>query len=145
MTQLPTPAEILAAQVACAEAWAESRLRNGIDRMKLIYQAFPHAVDGGSAKSGLRLTWIEEQNAIGIADAGGFLTLVGDEGNGEGGDAFIARTMQQLFLLLHLESTSPGAVRELITGVPRPKTLDTSQVPKISEKKSKLTLSDLGL
>jgi len=138
MTSLPTPAETLVAQAACAKAWEESRLRNGIDRMKLIYKAFPHAVNNGSAKSGLRLTWIEEQNAFGVADTGGFLTLLGDED-----ETTPEQTLQQLFHLLSLEAGSPGAVRELITGVPRPKSLETSQVPKIPEKK--LTLEDLGL
>lgn len=132
MTPFLTPAETLAAQEACAEAWGESRQRNGIDRLKLIYKAFPHAVTSGSAKSGLRLTWLEEFNAFGVADSGGFLTLLDD------GDI-----LQQLFHLLSLESKNAGAVRELVTGVARPELLETSQVPKISEKK--LTLSDLDI
>lgn len=138
MTSLPTPAEVLVAQEVCALAWEESRLRNGVDRMKAIYRAFPHSVNGGSARGSLRLLWIEEYNAFGVCDTGGFLTLLGDE---EDSDA--ARTMQQLFQLLSMEAKSPGAVRELITGVPRPKLLEPSQVSKISEKK--LTLGDLGL
>ncbi len=138
MTSFPTPSETIAAQEACAQAWEESRLRNGIDRMKAIYRAFPHSVNTGSARGGLRLLWIEEYSAFGVCDSGGFLTLLGDEE-----DSNAARILQQLFHLLSLESKSPGAVRELITGVLRPQSLETSQVPKISEKK--LTLGDLGL
>ncbi len=138
MTPFLTPSETIAAQEACAQAWEESRLRNGVDRMKAIYRAFPHSVNTRSAKGGLRLLWIEEYNAFGVCDSGGFLTLLGDEE-----DSNPARIMQHLFLLLSMEAKSPGAVRELITGVPRPKLLEPSQVPKISEKK--LTLGDLGL
>ncbi len=124
-------AEVLAAQDACTKAWEESRLRNGIDRMKLIYKAFPYAVNGGG--SGLRLTWVEEFNGLGLADSGGFLTLIDD------GDI-----LQQLFHLLSLESRTPGAVRALITGVPLPeRALEDPQVPKILEKK--LSLKDLDL
>ncbi len=134
MTPISTPAETLAAQTACAEAWSASRERNGIDRLKLIHKAFPHSVNCSNAPGGLRLTWLEQYSGLGIADSGGFLTLIDD------GDI-----LQQLFHLLSLEATSPGAVRELITGEKRPKTLDTSQVPKITERKGKLSLSDLGL
>lgn len=132
MTPFPTENEVIAAQEACAHAWQESRQRNGIDRLKLIYKAFPHSVNFASAKGGLRLAWLEEFNAFGVADCGGFLTLLDD------GDI-----LQQLFHLLSLESRGPGAVRELITGVPRPKLLETPQVPKIPEKK--LSLYDLGI
>ena len=134
MTPIPTSTETIAAQATCAEAWEASRERNGIDRLKLIYKAFPHFINAGSCLGGLRIMWLEQYNGLAISDTGGFLTLI-DEGD----------TLQQLFHLLSLEATTPGAVRELITGVPRPKTLDTSQVPKISESKGKLSLGDLGL
>lgn len=133
MTNLPTPAEVLAAQSACAKAWEESRSRNGIDRMKLIYAAFPHAVNGGGTKGGLHIYWNEEQNALEIADMGGFLTLLDDP----------EQVLQQLFRFLSMEAKAVGAVRELITGVPKPKLLQPSPVPKIPEEK--LTLGDLGL
>lgn len=138
MTPLKTPTEVAAEQKACALAWEESRLRNGIDRMKLIYKAFPHAVNGGSARGGLRLLYLSEYNAFGICDEGGFLTLLGDEDN-----ANAERTLHQLFHLLSLESQDPGAVRELITGVARKRSLGTPQVPKIPKKK--FSLEDLGL
>ena len=88
MTPFPTPSETLVAQETCAKAWKESRLRNGVDRMKAIYRAFPHSVNAGSAKGGLRLLWVEEYNAFGVCDTGGFLTLLGDEE-----DSNAARTM----------------------------------------------------
>lgn len=132
---LKTPEEVAVDQAECAAAWKDSRERNGIDRMKLIYKAFPHAVNNGSAIGGLRVIWLEQYNAFGIADTGGFLTLIDD-----------GEVLPQLFRLLSMEAKAPGAVRELITGEPRPKTLDTSQIPKITEqKKVKLSLKDLGL
>ena len=137
VTPTQTKGETLSAQEACAKAWKESRLRNGVDRMKLIYKAFPHSVNGGETIGGLRITYLEEYNALGVSDEGGFLTLIGDE---DFSAETVSALLQQLFLLLSLESKNPGAVRELITGVPRPKALETPQVPE-----NKLSLGDLGL
>ncbi len=137
MTLLKTHQEVLAAQEACRDAWRKAQSATGLDRLRLIHRAFPHAVQGAS-KCQLIIAWSEKHKLYSISDFGGFLTLV----NGP-----------ELRLALTIESTSPGKFRQVITGIEPKKrevsktfTMDfepaKSQRPK---KTSGLTLGDLGL
>ena len=110
-------------------AWERSRSASGLERLKLIHQAFPHAVSG--AGCGLNISYAPGE--FSVSDLGGFLTLIDSDDT------------ETLFSMVGMESGERGSVRHLLTGK-NPFALRAVPVPKPEPKKKlHLTLGDLGI
>ena len=137
MIALKTQQEVEADIAACHDAWRQAQDAIGLQRLKLVHRAFPHAVQGAS-KGQLSIAWSDKHQLYSISDLGGFITLV---------------TPREIELALSIEAMGNGKFREIITGV-APKKVETPKVfsmdyqPAKSKRPKKitgLTLTDLGL
>lgn len=132
-----TPAESEASILACHDAWRKAQDAIGLERLKLVHQAFPHAVQGAS-RCQLLIAWSAQHQLYSVADHGGFITLV---------------TSREIELALSIESMGEGKFRETVTGTPSkprpaPQVFSMDYQPAKSRRPKKttgLTLSDLGL
>lgn len=125
MEPFPSPQEIAFAQQRCREAYEKSRTASGLEKMRLISEAFPYAVNGG--EGGLRLSWKREEKSWAIADSAGFITLIPED------------DMVTLCVALGMEYGRAGSFRELVTGKKR------RDSPKSERFGKELTLDSLGL
>ena len=137
MTPIPTPQEVAKMQQDCLIAWDKAKTAEGLEKMRLINQAFPYAVDGGSAISGLRFKWHVTECKWVASDAAGFITLI---------ERYDIATM---LIAIGMEAARAGAFREAIEGkkpeeLPLPRSVFDEPKPK-KPAKHKLTIADLGL
>lgn len=133
MTPFPTPAEIAALQADCQEAWEKSKSAEGLEKLQLIRQAFPFAVQG--APGGLRISW--DEKGWTIADSGGFITILDKD------------DIVTMLVILGMESAAPGSFRELIEGKKRREEVKPAPKPPHPDfakyQRGKITLADIGL
>ncbi len=131
MTPLPTPAEVLEDQKVCREAWEKSLLSSGTEKMKLISQAHPHAIDRSNSEGALYLHWNPKMKSFMVGDYGGFITMIPED------------DLNTLTVALKMEFQIAGAFRQMITGekarprINRPKQERTQKV--------RISLGDLDL
>lgn len=127
------PREVSLRQRICREAWALSSLAAGKEKMKLIAEAHPYAVDRSNAEGCLHIHWHPKLKTFMICDFAGFITMIPEEDH------------HTLSSAVKLEFHQRGAFRESITGekaapVRRRESRKVEQI-----QKKHLSLKDLGL
>ena len=132
MDSFPTPHEVSIRQRICREAWALSSLAAGKEKMKLIAEASPYAVDRSEAEGCLHIHWHPRLKSFMICDYGGFITMIPQE------------DLRTLTEAIKMEFDRCGAFRESITGE---KAMPVRRPAKkfVRTQKKHLSLKDLGL
>lgn len=127
MTPFPTPAEITLMQERCQAALEKAKTAEGLEKMRLLNEAFPFALTGGDSSS-LRFSWHPKEMKWTVCDSEGFLTLIEKE------------DVSTMLIAIGMEAAKAGSFRSLITGKER-----RQEPPKAKRFGAKLTLEDIGL
>ena len=132
MEPFPTKAEVSLRQRICHEAWELSLSATGIEKMKLIAEAHPYAVDRSNAEGSLHIHWHPRLSSYMICDFSGFITMIPED------------EPDILIEAIKLEFHQRGAFRESITGE---KAEPLRMPPKkfVRTQKIHIKLGDLGL
>ena len=133
MEAFPTPREVSLRQRICKEAWQLSSLAAGKEKMKLISEAYPYAIDRSNAEGCIMVHWHPRLEAFMICDYGGFITMI-PEGDTE-----------TLVSAVKMEFHQSGAFRESITGDKATPVKRREPKKFVRTQKKHLTLGDLGL
>lgn len=133
MDPFPTPHEVSLRQRICAEAWQLSSLATGLEKMKLIAEAHPYAVDRSEAEGCLHIHWHPRLRVFMICDYGGFVTMIPEE------------DLSALTSAVKMEFDQRGAFRESITGEKAAPIRKVAPVKFVRTQKKQLSLKDLGL
>ena len=128
MTPFPTPAEVAALQDRARVAWAKAQKAEGLERLRLINEAFPFAITGGP--SSLKFMWHFKEKKWTAMDGTGFITLIEPD------------DIATMLIAVGMDADRPGAFRELVEGKKR---AETPAPPPKKEKKPVPSLSELGL
>ena len=133
MNPFPPPHEISLRQRICREAWALSSLAFGKEKMKLIAEAFPFAIERTPSEGVLWIQWHPRLKSFTVSDFGGFVTMVPED------------DLEVLIEAIKMEFHQAGAFRESITGEKaRPKQRVPVGKPARTQK-AHISLGDLGL
>ena len=133
MDPFPTLAEISAAQAICKEAWQLSLLASGEEKMRLIAQASPYALDRSEAEGSLYFHWHPRLKAFMVCDFGGFITMIPEE------DLYV------LVEAVKMEFQQMGAFRERVTGKKASPVKRREPKKFVRTQKVYISLKDLGL